>query len=341
VARGGAETRGAVQSRPIQQGGHSLAHDKGVWRCTACRRSSENWHRIAPGVCRGAAEWHWAQRAEQMANRNQVDGAGHSRAAYGGLTWCLRCGSYAVAWAKGLAMPCKGAPGNPSQQRVKARLMAGRRPRTNRCLQTPLQLEVAADLVPSEHQTQEHHSGIPRPMRTQMPRRTAGYLRLPGGNAPAFSSTAGEHGKQHQETEEAEESMAQRPLARGGPTSEGEHGGAREENRSAPPTGHGKRKNLLAELQARSMKANQPRAVRGGDRTAPPAPCAIEEDARMEAGSSTVASLIAARRGVKRRAQDDGWQRQVQPLRSRPNEGKQSAAEIEAALRGLMPDSGT
>ena len=195
VAGGRAEGRGAVQSRPIQQGGHSLAYDKGLWRCSVCRRSSENWHRIAPGVCRGAAEWHWAQRAEQMAHRHQVDGAGHRRAAYGGLTWCLRCGSYAVAWAKGLAMPCKGAPGNPSQQRVKARLMAGRHPRTNRCLHMPLQLEVAAELVPSEHQTQEHHSGIPRPMRTQVPRRTAGYLRLPGGDAAAFSSTVGEHGK--------------------------------------------------------------------------------------------------------------------------------------------------
>ena len=53
-----------------------------------------------------------------------------------------------------------------------------------------------------------------------------------------------------------------------------------------------------------------------------------------------VASLIAARRGVKRRAQDDEWQRQAQPSRNRLNEGKQSAARIEAALRGLMPDSG-
>ena len=81
-------------------------------------------------------------------------------------------------------------------------------------------------------------------------------------------------------------------------------------------------------------------AGRGSDRTAPLAPRESEEDAQIAGGSSMVASLIAARRGVKRRAQDDEWQRQAQPSRNRLNEGKQSAARIEAALRGLMPDSG-
>ena len=125
-----------------------------------------------------------------MASHRQVDGAGHRRAAYGGLTWCLRCGSYAVAWAKGLALPCKGAPDNPSQRRVKVRLMRGLHPRSNQPLCVPLLLEVRAGLPDGENEVQEQSTGAPRPMHTQQPRRAAGYLRRLGGSAIAFARLA-------------------------------------------------------------------------------------------------------------------------------------------------------
>ena len=59
------------------------------------------------------------------------DGAGHVRAAYGEVVWCIKCGAYAVKHAVGLAGPCGGRPTNASQLRVLKRLLRGRHPRTN------------------------------------------------------------------------------------------------------------------------------------------------------------------------------------------------------------------
>ena len=357
--RGRTEGRSVPQSRPAQQGGHSLTCEEGLWRCSVCRRTSEQWHRIAPGICRGAAEWHWAQRAELMACRHQIDGAGHRRAAYGSLTWCLRCGSYAVAWAKGLALPCKGAPDNPSQQRVKARLMGGRHPRTNRPLQVPLQLEVRADLAPGEDQAQEHSLGPPMPMRTQTPRSAAGYLRLPGGDAAAFTRIADADGRRHQDGEEENEMAAgprpyaqqveleaeELPVTTWAPPLEGDREGARGEALSASAGGHRARKDLLRDLRARTLEDEARRTPAThyrawGGSPSPPRPRGSDLDVRMTADSSDVASLIAARRGVKRGLAQEctgEWRRQNQPVRRRLNEREHKLEAVEAAVLGLMP----
>ena len=128
--------------RPIQLGGHALRAVEGGWVCVVCWRFTGSWNRTVAERCTGSAAGFWARRAAELGGRGGTDGAGHVRAAYGDMVWCVRCGSYAIRWAVGLAEPCRGAPANPSQQRVLGRLKAERHPRTNAPLGGMLRMEV-------------------------------------------------------------------------------------------------------------------------------------------------------------------------------------------------------
>ena len=107
-----------------------------------CRKESGSWEHIARGCCRAAAARFWAKRARELGGMGGTDGAGHVRAAFGEVVWCVKCGAYAVTHAVGLAGPCRGRPTNASQLRVFKRLWNGRHPRTNALLGGEMMREV-------------------------------------------------------------------------------------------------------------------------------------------------------------------------------------------------------
>ena len=191
-----------IQRRPTQLGGHELEMIGTQWRCKRCNKESAQLRRIAPSLCGGSAALHWARRASALKQCGGTDGAGHLRAGYGRLTWCVRCGSYAERWAVGLAAPCRGQPTNQSQKRVLRRLWDGRHPRTNARFTQELVME-ASEVC--------KHAGLERGAREQgegtsggicgqeLPRGTAGYLRRPGGAASAFESRHGGCGSEEQQ----------------------------------------------------------------------------------------------------------------------------------------------
>ena len=90
----------------------------------------------------------------------------------------MKCGSYAVRWAVGLAEPCRERPTNPSQQRVLARLKAGRHPRSNKELGGELVVEVPGlEAVGISEGRKVGGSG----MVGQRGKHFVGYARRPGG----------------------------------------------------------------------------------------------------------------------------------------------------------------
>ena len=152
---------------------------------------TKHWKRIARGRCPGAAADRWVERARTVREAGGSDGAGHLRAAYDLLTWCVRCGAYAVSWAKGLAAPCKGRPVNPSQARVRNRLCCARHPRTNVALTGTLVIEAAAAWSTIEETRSREEERRKRcGGHSVTPRSTAGYLRRPGGAGAAFGGAA-------------------------------------------------------------------------------------------------------------------------------------------------------
>ena len=181
-------TRAKAQPRPPQAGGHELRKDGGGWSCARCRRSSGDWGRIARGRCGGSVAGLWARRAQELGGLGGSDGAGHVRAAKGEMVWCVRCGSYAVKWAVGLAGPCLGGPQNPSQKRVLQRLNAGRHPRSNEALMGELLLEVRFG-------AQGGRAGGTAGMTTTRGRSAVGYLRRHGGAAMIVTNEGGRGGE--------------------------------------------------------------------------------------------------------------------------------------------------
>ena len=170
--------------RPLQLGGHDLrAAAGGGWVCLVCCRTSKRWNAIAGRACTGSAARYWAERAQRIGGAGGTDGGGHVRAARGGIIWCIKCGSYAIKFAVGLAGPCRGKPANPSQLRVLARLRAGRHPRTNTELHGEVVVEVPGLVLVGE--AKEEDGVEVRTVRAGMAaaggRSTVGYLRRPGG----------------------------------------------------------------------------------------------------------------------------------------------------------------
>ena len=170
---------------------------EGKWQCRCCKKSSRKWSQLALGRCEGAAAARWAERAKALRTAGGSDGAGHLRAAIGDLTWCIRCGAYAVSWAVGLAAPCAGAPMSLSQKRVRNRLLGGRHPRTNARLEGRLVMEagegrqvmgegVGDAAADARLRPQKRKRGLEG---AEQPRSTAGYLRRPGGASKAFEET--------------------------------------------------------------------------------------------------------------------------------------------------------
>ena len=179
-------------ARPPQLGGHELRERDGGWACVVCWRVSRVWDTVAAERCSGSVAGFWARRAMELGGHGGSDGAGHVRAANGEVVWCIRCGSYAIKWAVGLAGPCRGAPENPSQTRVLARLKAGRHPRTNATMEGPTKFEVhgmglgavGAGLV-------DECGGN---LVAVQGRSTVGYLRRPGGGQPIRERSVLEEG---------------------------------------------------------------------------------------------------------------------------------------------------
>ena len=200
-----------VVQRPMQLGGHQLFQAAGLWKCRCCKKWSRHWTRLAPATCEGAAAAVWAKRARTLGAAGGSDGAGHLRTAIGDLVWCLRCGSYAVSWAVGLAAPCAGAPLNESQKRVRNRLLRGRHPRTNAVLDGRVVMEVPGIIEIGDDELASGGEGTgvgPQPLNrwrhgsrginvfnkrgvegVVQARSTAGYLRKPGGARKAFEDS--------------------------------------------------------------------------------------------------------------------------------------------------------
>ena len=186
--------------RPIQLGGHDLVKIGEGWCCTVCNRASRNWNSIAGRVCKGAAAGVWARRAKELGGRGGSDGAGHVRAAQGGAIWCIKCGSYAVRWAVGLAEPCREGPMNPSQRRVLARLKAGRHPRSNVALEGTLMIEVPGlQLVRAGGEGGRRGSSG---LVGERSKHFVGYVRRPGGMR--LIEASGDGGSQADEEVEGE-----------------------------------------------------------------------------------------------------------------------------------------
>ena len=180
-SRRAAEEGGRRQARPVALGGHSLVRQGEGWKCTVCKKEAKDWNRVAGGSCRGAVAQFWARRARELGGRGGSDGAGHIRAAYGEVVWCIQCGAYAVKHAIGLAGPCGGRPTNASQMRVLKRLTAGRHPRTNQVFEAELIKEVPG--ARARGGGSSHGQGGSGEWKRDG-RRAAGYLRRPGGAKP-------------------------------------------------------------------------------------------------------------------------------------------------------------
>ena len=166
------------QARPAELGGHVLQKGDRGWACLVCRKVSGDWNRVAGGCCRGSAARFWARRAQELGGCGGSDGAGHVRAAFGEVIWCIRCGAYAVKHAIGLAGPCRGAPMSASQTRVLKRLKDGRHPRTNVPFGVMMVREVEGVDGDLEETGGEGERGTGW---LRGGRRAFGYLRRPGG----------------------------------------------------------------------------------------------------------------------------------------------------------------
>ncbi len=135
--------KAAVEARPMVLGGHRLVRTRSEWRCVTCGDKSTVWSRIAPKKCLGAAAARWADRARRLAeeagapDQGGSDGAGHVRFMSDSTTWCDRCGSYADAFAVGLARVCAGRPSCAGKEQHLRRLRRGRHPVTNIAFSSP------------------------------------------------------------------------------------------------------------------------------------------------------------------------------------------------------------
>ncbi len=155
------------QPRPVALGGHRLTKTLDGWRCEVCRSHSIRWARIAPRVCPGSAAARWAARAKELAARAGVDsdgfggsdGAGHIRFMTDDTTWCDRCGSYADAFAVGLARVCPGRPTCAGKEQHLRRLRRGRHPVTN--------LPFHGPPVPEPCLGAQHRPSPPPPLRRE------------------------------------------------------------------------------------------------------------------------------------------------------------------------------
>ena len=141
----------------------------------------KSWNAIAGRACSGSAARFWAESAHGLGGTGGTDGGGHVRAARGGVIWCIKCGSYAIKFAVGLAGPCRGPPTNPSQLQILARLTAGRHPRTNADLGGRIVVEVPGLVKVGGGGLEEEGTAVRAGLRAVSGRSTVGYLRLPGG----------------------------------------------------------------------------------------------------------------------------------------------------------------
>ena len=108
-----------VVVRPPALGGHTMGSPTnsgdGEWRCSVCIGTSRSWKRFAPAKCPGSAVVKWDEKAIEVAERGEAMGTGHRRMISGDVIWCRTCGCYGDAWAKGLAEPCRGKPGDTNR----------------------------------------------------------------------------------------------------------------------------------------------------------------------------------------------------------------------------------
>ena len=95
-------------------GGHTICSNSygGVlhWSCSTCNVSSDVWGKFAPAKCRGSPAEKWALAEVAAAEAAGAVGPGHHRMLAGDVVWCLKCGCYGGARARGLAAVCLGKP---------------------------------------------------------------------------------------------------------------------------------------------------------------------------------------------------------------------------------------
>ncbi len=189
------------QPRPVALGGHRLAKANGCWKCDVCRSRSVKWASIAPRVCPGAAAVRWAARARELAAQAGAagdgiggsDGAGHVRFMSDDTTWCDRCGSYADAFAVGLARICPGRPTCAGKEQHLRRLRRGRHPVTN--------LPFHGPPVPEPCLGAQHRPSPPPPQRREA-------WGTGGDERHGEAQTFGDYPSGGQDSRSAEESRA-------------------------------------------------------------------------------------------------------------------------------------
>ncbi len=109
----------------VQQYLHDITERRlGGWECTRCQRmalSRAGLKAISATPCSQVTQAH--VHPSHIIDR------------LNGITWCTRCGAYALRWPRRLRQPCAGAPRSEAQANVRRRLMCGINPTTAAYLQ--------------------------------------------------------------------------------------------------------------------------------------------------------------------------------------------------------------
>ena len=81
---------------------------EGGWTCTACRKKSLTWSRLAPQVCTGNPADTWTLKAKEAAPSGLGSSNKHHIVVSDPLFWCTTCGAYGETAPKMLISPCNG-----------------------------------------------------------------------------------------------------------------------------------------------------------------------------------------------------------------------------------------
>ncbi len=118
------EEKTAMNKRRKEHETRQYLHDiterrLGGWECTRCQRMA---------LSRAGLKAISAAPCSQV-TQAQVHPS-HSIDRLHGITWCTRCGAYALRWPRRLKQPCAGAPCSEAQANVRRRLICGIVPTT-------------------------------------------------------------------------------------------------------------------------------------------------------------------------------------------------------------------
>ncbi len=113
------------KEQEVRQYQHDITERRlGGWECTRCQRMA---------LSRAGLKAISAAPCSQV-TQAQVHPS-HSIDRLHGITWCTRCGAYALRWPRRLKQPCAGTPCSEAQANVRRRLICGIIPTTASYLQ--------------------------------------------------------------------------------------------------------------------------------------------------------------------------------------------------------------